>query len=519
MPQLPFSDEELRGSLKELAEVKFALDQHAIVAITDPRGHITYVNDKFCAISKYAREELLGQDHRIINSSHHSKEFIRELWTTIANGKVWKGEICNRAKDGSLYWVDTTIVPFLSEQGKPRQYVAIRADITERKLAEAKLRDSIKELAEVKSALDQHAIVAITDPRGRITYVNDKFCAISKYAREELLGQDHRIINSSHHNKEFIRELWTTIAHGRVWKGEICNRAKDGSLYWVDTTIVPFEGPDGKPLQYVAIRADITERKRAESRQNQLLKELAEINEELNQFAYVVSHDLKAPLRAISSLAGWLATDYAGVVGPAGKEQFNLLLGRVKRMNSLVEGILHYSRIGRLHEELVSVDLNQLVRDVVELLAPPPGIVVRVANLLPTLRAERTRLIQIFENLISNAVKYMGKPTGEIVIGCEAEGHDWKFYVRDTGPGIEAKYFEKIFQIFQTLAPRDEVESTGIGLSVVKKNVELFGGKVWVESEVGRGSVFYFRLPRAGDNLSSVSPEVAHEILLRHHVD
>ncbi len=257
-------EDQLRASLKDIGDLQAALDEHAIVAITDPQGRITYVNDRFCAISKYSREELLGQDHRIINSGFHPTEFIRDLWTTIAHGRVWRGEIKNRAKDGSFYWVDTTIVPFLNEQGKPRQYVAIRADITERKRVEGQLRASLQEVNDLKAALDEHAIVAITDPQGRITYVNDKFCAISKYSREELLGQDHRIINSAFHPTEFIRELWTTITHGRVWHGEIKNRAKDGSFYWVDTTIVPFLNEQGKPRQYVAIRADITERKRAE---------------------------------------------------------------------------------------------------------------------------------------------------------------------------------------------------------------------------------------------------------------
>jgi PAS domain S-box-containing protein len=258
------SNEQLRASLKEVNDLRAALDEHAIVAITDPRGRITFVNDKFCAISKYSREELIGQDHRIINSGHHPREFIRDLWQTISKGRTWHGEIKNRAKDGSFYWVDTTIVPFLDEHGKPRQYVAIRADITGRVRIEEQVRASLNEVNDLKAALDEHAIVAITDPQGRITFVNDKFCAISKYSRDELIGQDHRIINSGHHSKEFIRDLWTTIAHGKTWHGEIKNRAKDGGFYWVDTTIVPFLDERGKPRQYVAIRADITARRLAE---------------------------------------------------------------------------------------------------------------------------------------------------------------------------------------------------------------------------------------------------------------
>src|SRR6266478_6201435 len=300
--------------LKELADQKFALDQHAIVAVTDVQGTITYVNEKFCAISQYSEDELIGQNHRILNSGHHSKEFFQQMYHTIANGKVWHGEIQNRAKDGSIYWVDTTIGPFVGEDGKPRQYGAIRADITERKRAEEAVKESLitsqaalKELADQKFALDQHAIVAVTDVQGTITYVNEKFCAISQYSEEELIGQNHQILNSGHHPKEFFQQMYHTIANGEVWHGEIKNRAKDGAIYWVDTTIVPTLSTEGKPRQYIAIRADITERKRAEDAVKEslatskaALKELADQKFALDQHAIVAVTDVQGTITYVN---------------------------------------------------------------------------------------------------------------------------------------------------------------------------------------------------------------------------
>ena len=184
------NQEKLDKSLRQISDYKYALDESCIVAITDRKGIIKYVNENFCKISKYKAEELIEQDHRIINSGYRPKEFIRNLWVTVANGKIWRGELRNKAKDGSIYWVDTTIVPFLNEHDKPYQYVAIRADITERKITEENLKNTLKEISDYKYALDESSIVAITDQKGIIKYANNNFCKISKYSAEELIGQD-----------------------------------------------------------------------------------------------------------------------------------------------------------------------------------------------------------------------------------------------------------------------------------------------------------------------------------------
>ncbi|OUC15425.1 MAG: hypothetical protein B0A82_06730 [Alkalinema sp. CACIAM 70d] len=237
------------------------------------------------------------------------------------------------------------------------------------------------------------------------------------------------------------------------------------------------------------------ERKRSELRQNQLVAELAIANQELKDFAYIVSHDLKAPLRGIASLADWLLRDYGDRLDEDGQEMLQLMRGRVRRMGSLIDGVLQYSRVGRVRDEKTEVDLNQLVAEVIDIIAAPGEIKIVIETTLPTVFVERTRIQQVFQNLISNGVKYMGKPEGTIRIGHTQEEDCWQFFVADTGIGIEERHFDKVFQIFQTLVPRDKSESTGVGLAIVKKIVELYGGQLWLQSKVGQGSTFFFTLP------------------------
>ncbi|MBD2238264.1 GHKL domain-containing protein [Aulosira sp. FACHB-113] len=244
------------------------------------------------------------------------------------------------------------------------------------------------------------------------------------------------------------------------------------------------------------LQQEIIQRQQSQEKMAELLKAVKSANQDLNDFAYVVSHDLKAPLRGISSLSEWLLSDYGDQFDDEGKELVRLLISRVKKMYNLIDGILQYSRAGSYREQKTQVNLNDVVRDVIDLLAPPENIQIEITSILPIISAETTRIKQIFQNLLSNAIKFIDKPQGQIIINCTEDNSYWQFSIADNGPGIEEKYFTKVFQMFQKLSNDDNSDSTGIGLSLVKKIVELYGGTVWVESEVGQGSKFFFTLKK-----------------------
>jgi len=382
-------------------------------------------------------------------------------------------------------------------------YLRIRREIGERKQAEKALEIQAAQLRESEARV--HAIVEtaaegiiVIGEQGIIDRFNPAAERIFGYNEAEVMGKNVSMLmpspNREEHDSYLARYLKTgekkIIGIGR----EVVGMRNGGATFPMDLAVSEVRLADHR--MFTGIVRDTTERKRVEERQTCLMHELESANEELKNFAYVVSHDLKAPLRAIGSLADWVVTDYADKFDDEGKAQMQLLLSRVRRMDGLIDGILQYSRIGRVKEASVAVNLAQLVPEVIDLLSPPANIAITLDNPLPTVLAERTRLQQVFQNLLSNAIKYMDKPEGRIRVGCVAAGNKWKLSVADNGPGIEERHFERIFQLFQTLAPRDRVESTGVGLSLVKKIIELYGGEVWVESKVGEGSTFFFTLPR-----------------------
>lgn len=245
------------------------------------------------------------------------------------------------------------------------------------------------------------------------------------------------------------------------------------------------------------LKQEIAEREQAELRLAELLKKVDSVNKELKDFASIVSHDLKAPLRGIKTLAVWILEECAEAFNDRAKEQMDLLLARVERMYNLIDGVLQYSRIGQVEEERVSVNLSEFVPEVINMVVPPENIKVTIENELPTIVCEETYTMQLFQNLLSNAIKYMDKPQGWIKIGCVEQEDCWKFSVADNGPGIGEKDFEKIFKMFKALSVKEQFEGTGVGLTVAKKIVQLYGGRIWVESQLGHGSTFFFTLPKS----------------------
>ena len=356
-----------------------------------------------------------------------------------------------------------------------------------------------------------------TDLDGKITYINPAFVELLEVSGpDELLGQPflpERFWFDLEEREQFSQELQKRSIESK----ELTLKSSKGNKIYV--TVFPTYTKDvyGEINGSEAVVYDITAKKelvalrKAEEELAKLnrdlesaVRELSQANEELQEFAHITAHDLKTPLRAIGTLADWLSKDYADKFDEQGKEKVRLLVTRAVQMSALIDDILRYSRVGHDITNKQRVDLNTLLSEVIAGIDPPENIEITVENELPVLMCERTQILQVFQNLLSNAVKYIDKPRGQIKIRCVEQDAFWKFSVADNGPGIDKRHYERIFKLFQTLSPCVGVENTGIGLSIVKKIVELNGGSVCVKSEVGKGSTFVFTLPKQNSDVTAV---------------
>jgi len=400
------------------------------------------------------------------------------------------------------YTTGTVLLYALSNNLESAKNVII-ASILDSKISLQKKNDELEKLSIVASNTDNSVI--IIDKLNKIEWVNEAFTQHSGYTFNEVIGKNPEdFLYGPLTNKETVENLKEKVKQGNSFSGEILKYHKLGHTFWHQLTITPIFDKEGNVTRYVRVGSEITERKLAEVRMAEYYKYLEKANKELDKFAYVVSHDLKAPLRAISNLTIWIEEDIGDKFTEDTKAHFKMLKGRVDRMEGLINGILDYSRADRVKTPNVEVSVGELITEIAEMVITDDRVKLNIKNEMPVIFTEKMKLQQVFSNLIINAIKHNNKEVPTIDIYSKEDGDNYIFEVVDNGPGIEQQFHDKIFVIFQTLQARDTFESTGVGLAIVKKIVDEVGGKIWVESQLDIETRFIFKWPK--NTSASIKP-------------
>lgn len=453
----------------------------------DAQGAITLLNRHGCELLGYEEADVIGKnwfEHFLPAEVRDEVQAVFERLIAGGRDGTLRAESPVLCRDGSqrtIAWHNTLL---RKRDGQVIGTLSSGTDITEQWRAHQALRASRKELEDIKHAIDKAAIVAITDVAGRIFYANDRFCVISGYAREELIGQDHRLINSGHHPPGFFKELWQTIASGRVWRGEVCNLAKQGHRYWVDTTIVPFLNERGRPYQYMAIRTDITDRKRSDAR----LREQAALAR-LGEMASVVAHEVRNPLAGIGGALQVIARRI-----PQDRREYAIIqdiLARIELLDAKMEDLLQYAR--PRPPRIKELDLNRLVAAVAGQVQEDPrfeGIKLTIDGSTDGCMGDAAQLSGALLNLLLNAAEAT-EQGGNIRVTLSGGDPATHVAVADDGPGIPLELRERVLEPFFTTRHR----GTGLGLAIVRRAIEAHGGQLQIECPDSGGTTVRFVLP------------------------
>ncbi len=341
-----------------------------------------------------------------------------------------------------------------------------------------------------KTTLFNSAAISITNSLGLIKDVNTLFLNLSGYEESELIGKKLKIIDAPNDQPDNYQHLKAFITSGNTWRGEVASLNKNGEIFWLDTHVFPIKNTEGKIYEYWSVSTEITQRKQIEL-------ELVKKNLEMQQFSYIISHDLKAPVRQINQLTELIKEEYSKEFSDGCSAMFDRLMSRATRLDLLIKGILEYSQADYKTSDDTIIDLSELVEDLIILSGVPEHIQVKVTDTLPSVMGNEVKMEQIFENLISNSIKYMNKPNGEITINVDKTLNDfYRFEIIDNGAGIKEKYINSIFDVFVTAHEEKRDDSTGIGLAIIKKIVNSYNGEIGCTSVVNEGSTFWFTWPK-----------------------
>jgi len=499
----------LQGSLRELKFQKFAIDAHSIVSVADRSGKIIDINDKFTEISQYSRAELVGQDHRVLNSGHHPHDFFKTMWATIGHGQVWHAEVKNRRKDGTFYWVDSTIVPFLDAAGKVLRYVSIRTDITERKTTDEQLAKQRAFYERISETLGEGLYVQ--DTHGCCVYMNSEAERLLGWSRAEFLGKPvHNTIHSQAadgtalHGRDCPIMLAIQSAGTAALEDQVFVR-KDGSVFPVALVSKAALDANGKMESLVVAFSDITERKQSELVMRQAKEAAEQAARVKGDFLANMSHEIRTPMNGIIGMTHLaLETD----LNAEQREYINLVKTSADALLEIINDILDFSKIesGKLHVEVIEFSLEVMLRDTLKALAVRAHqkkleLLLHVAPNVPDrIMGDPGRIRQVIVNLVGNAIKFTDQ--GEIEVAVERldgapEAHArLRFSVRDTGIGIPADKFEAIFDSFSQAdtSTTRKYGGTGLGLTISSQLIALMGGQIKLNSQVGQGSTFHFTL-------------------------
>ena len=436
----------------------------------------------------YKAEEIIGKKSVILYPKGKAR-LEKDILNKVSKGIVIESFETKRVKkNGDEITVLLTVSPVKDKDENIIGVSVISKDITA--LKEAEKRQSV--LASIVTS-SEDAIITI-DLEGIITSWNESAHKLYGFKAEEVIGRMIYAIIPPEKTAEEDYVIHEVEEKQATIHLETIRKAKDGSERDVSLIVSPIKNKDGKVYGISKIARDIRDRKRLEYELYEKNIKLEQINKTLSEFAYGVSHDLKAPLRGINLYATLLEEDFGHCIGKDGLELVNKISNQVKSMTDLIEGILSYSKSAEFDDKR-EIDMNELIRKITTSISIPPYIQIVVKNKFPKLYIQETLIHQIFQNLIDNAIKFIDKPKGKIVFGYKKSEKELIFCVSDNGIGIESKNYEKIFQLFQTLNPKDKYGGgTGIGLSIVKKSVDVLKGRIWLESKAGKGTTFYIAL-------------------------